>query len=116
MKRILVTTLLAFSSAVLVRADVIEDAMKKYHKGDNAPCKKVAGGTASDAELAEFVKVYKEICAAKPPKGDVAAWQAKCKDLVAAVELIQKKDPGGIAAYKKAVNCKACHSEHKPAK
>lgn len=114
MKPILLVTALLISGSAFCRAEgVIEDIMKKLHKGESAPCKKVAGGTASDAELAEFVKAYQDMCAAKPPKGDLAAWQQKCKDLVAAVKLIQAKDAGGTAAFKKAVNCKGCHSAHK---
>jgi len=28
---------------------------------------------------------------------------------------VQAKDPAGAAAYKAAVNCKACHTDHKGA-
>ncbi|MBK8094013.1 MAG: hypothetical protein IPK32_19090 [Verrucomicrobiaceae bacterium] len=94
-------------------SDVIKTAMKQYHKPEDALCKKVAGGTASDAELATMLKLYQDICAATPPKGDKAAWVKKCQALVGAVKKIQAKDPSGIPAYKTAVNCKACHSEHK---
>lgn len=96
---------------------VISDFMKKYHKapaGTDPVCKKVNNGQASDAELAELLKGYQTICGCKPPKGDVTAWQTKCKAIVAAVKQIQAKDAGGVEAYKKAVSCKACHSEHKP--
>jgi hypothetical protein len=96
---------------------VISDFMKKYHKapkGTDPVCKKVSNGQASDAELAELLKGYQAICGAKPPKGDAADWVKKCQAVIAAVKLIQAKDAGGIEAYKTAVNCKACHSEHKP--
>lgn len=94
-------------------SDVIKTAMKQYHKPDDALCKKVAGGTASDAELAEMLKTYQAICAATPPKGDKAAWVVKCQALIGAVKKIQAKDASGVAAFKTAVNCKACHTEHK---
>lgn len=94
-------------------SDVIKTAMKQYHKPDDALCKKVSGGTASDAELATMLKVYQDMCAATPPKGDKAAWVKKNQDLIAAVKKIQGKDATGVAAYKAAVNCKACHTEHK---
>lgn len=94
-------------------SDVIKTAMKQYHKPDDALCKKLAGGTASDAELATMLKVYQDMCAATPPKGDKAAWVKKNQALIGAVKKIQAKDAAGVAAYKAAVNCKACHSEHK---
>jgi hypothetical protein len=87
--------------------------MKQYHKPEDALCKKVSGGTASDAELATMLKVYQDMCAATPPKGDKAAWVKKNQALIGAVKKIQAKDAAGVAAYKAAVNCKACHSEHK---
>ena len=87
--------------------------MKQYHKPDDALCKKVSGGTASDAELATMLKAYQDMCAATPPKGDKAAWVNKNQALIAAVKKIQAKDATGVAAYKAAVNCKACHTEHK---
>jgi hypothetical protein len=94
---------------------VIKTAMKQYHKPEDALCKKVAGGTASDAELAEMLKTYQAMCAETPPKGDKAAWVTKCQALIGAVKKIQAKDASGVAAFKAAVNCKACHSEHKGA-
>jgi hypothetical protein len=94
-------------------SDVIKTAMKQYHKPEDALCKKVSGGTASDAELATMLKVYQDMCAATPPKGDKAAWVKKNQALIGAVKKIQAKDAAGVAAYKAAVNCKACHSEHK---
>ena len=94
-------------------SDVIKTAMKQYHKPEDALCKKVAGGTASDAELVTMLKQYQAMCAATPPKGDKAAWVKKNQALIAAVKKIQAKDATGAADYKAAVNCKACHSEHK---
>jgi hypothetical protein len=94
-------------------SDVIKTAMKQYHKPEDALCKKVSGGTASDAELATMLKQYQAMCAATPPKGDKAAWVKKNQALIAAVKKIQAKDATGAADYKAAVNCKACHSEHK---
>lgn len=95
-------------------SEVIKTAMKDFHKGDAALCKKV-GTTATDAELASLLKAYQAMCAATPPKGDKAAWVTKCQALIGAVKKVQAKDPAGAAAYKAAVNCKACHTDHKGA-
>ena len=107
----------AFSLTTASADDVISDFMKKYHKapqGTDPTCKKAGAGTASESELAELLKGYEAICAATPPKGEKDAWVKKCQELVAAVKLLQAKDAGGADAYKKAVNCKACHTDHKP--
>jgi hypothetical protein len=94
-------------------SDVIKTVMKQYHKPEDALCKKVSGGTATDAELTTLLKAYQDMCAATPPKGDKTAWVAKCQALIGSVKKIQAKDATGIAAYKAAVNCKACHTDHK---
>lgn len=94
-------------------SDVIKTVMKQYHKPEDALCKKVSGGTATDAELTTLLKAYQDMCAATPPKGDKTAWVTKCQALIGSVKKIQAKDATGIAAYKAAVNCKACHTDHK---
>lgn len=94
-------------------SDVIKTAMKQSFKPDDALCKKVSGGTASDAEVAQMLKICQDIAAASPPKGDKAAWASKSEALIAAVKKIQAKDATGVEAFKKAANCKACHTDHK---
>lgn len=119
MKRIvLLGTTCLFASAMMASAaeGVIADAMKNYHKGDTATCKKVSAGTASASELADILKAYQAMAGAKPPKGTPASWKEKNDALIAAVKEIQAKNPKGTADYKKAVNCKACHDVHKAPK
>lgn len=93
--------------------DVIATAMKQHHKPDDAISKKASEGKASDAELATLLKIYQDMAAATPPKGDKAAWASKTQALIGAVKKMQAKDAAGVAAFKTAVNCKACHNEHK---
>ena len=112
MKRILITGL-SLGIFSLSNAGVISDAMKKYHKPDDALCKKIAAGKGSDADLATMLKVYQDMCAAKPAKGDAASWDAKCKALIGAIEAFQKKAPNAVSKYKMAVACKTCHEVHK---
>ena len=105
------------SSSAIFASEIIEDAMKKYHKapeGTDPTCKKISAGTATDAEVSEVLKSYEAMCAEAPPKGDKAEWVKKCQALIAAVKKIQAKDAAGVSEYKKAVNCKACHTSHKP--
>ncbi len=113
MKRTLLITTLALAGTLFCYAEnkIIADAMKKHHKGDTSTCKKIAGGTASETEMAEFIKAYQAMCGQKPAKGDTAAWQAKCKAVIAAVKQIQAKDAAGKDAFDKATDCKACHAD-----
>ena len=119
MKKLHLFTVLAVlsGSSALFASEVIEDAMKKYHKapeGTPPTCKKITEGTASESEVADVLKCYEAMCAEAPPKGDKAAWVKRCQALIAAVKKIQAKDASGVSDYKKAVNCKACHTAHKP--
>ncbi len=94
-----------------------KDFMKAYHKapkGVDPVCKKAADGKATAAELAHLVAGYKAMCTAKPPKGDEASWKDKTTKLLHAAEALQKGEADGASRYKEAVNCKGCHSAHKP--
>jgi hypothetical protein len=115
--RLIVALAFIGSSSALFASEVIEDAMKKYHKapeGTDATCKKVTAGTATADELAAILKSYQAMCAETPPKGDKAEWVKKNQALISAVKKIQAGDASGVSEYKKAVNCKACHTSHKP--
>ncbi len=112
MKRILIAGL-SLGIVSLSSAGVIGDVMKKYHKGDDALCKKIAAGKGSDVDLATMLKAYQSMCAAKPSKGDAASWDSKCKALIGAIESFQKKEPNAVSKYKMAVACKTCHEVHK---
>lgn len=93
--------------------DVIKDVMKKYHKPEDALCKKVGKGEATTADLDTLLKAYESMKGAMPPKGDKAVWAEKCDALISAVKKVQAKDASGAADYKKAVACKACHEGFK---
>lgn len=119
MRKLILTVCAAFVALPLLTAladEGIEKFMKDHHKapkGTDPTCKKVGDGKATDEELATMLKGYQMMCAAKPEKGDAKAWVEKCQALVAAVKQIQAKDAAGTEAYKKAVNCKGCHNEHR---
>ncbi len=91
--------------------------MKKYHKapqGTDTVAKKAQNGKATPEELKELVAGYKAMAKSKPPRGDEASWKEKTAKLASAAEELQAGKPDGAAHYKEAVNCKACHSVHKP--
>ena len=91
--------------------------MKEFHKapkGVDPVCKKAVDGKASKDEISKLVAGYKAMCSVKPPKGDEAGWKEKTGKLLEAAMALQKGTADGAAKYKEAVNCKACHSAHKP--
>jgi hypothetical protein len=120
MKRILpLAALLIFTGSFAAFAEedsVIAEAMKFAHKapkGEKKLNEKIADGTASDADIKKALDLYKKMADAKPPKGDQAAFKIKVAKLVEATQEIVDKKQEGVAHYKEAVNCKACHSEFK---
>jgi hypothetical protein len=106
------------TATILVAAETtakltIADVMKQAHKKPKQLLKKVASGTATDAERQQLAKLYKVLSQRKPPKGDAASWDAKTKLLMKAAEAAVKgqKDAGQQLA--RAANCMACHKAHK---
>lgn len=95
----------------------VKDVMKAYHKapeGVDPICKKALASKATPEELKKLVAGYRVLAKAKAPKGDEASWKDKTSKLLAAAEAVEKHEPDAIPRYKEAINCKACHSAHKP--
>jgi cytochrome c2 len=95
----------------------IKKFMKTYHKAPKSVdpvCKRAADGKASADELNNLIAGYSLMASSKPPKGDDASWKEKTGKLLGAAKSLQKGEPGAAASYKAAVDCKACHSAHKP--
>jgi hypothetical protein len=95
----------------------VKDFMAKYHKapaGTDTITKKASDGKATPEELKELVAGYTAMTKAKPVKGDQASWTEKTTKLLAAAQSLQKGEADGITKYKEAVNCRACHTLHRP--
>lgn len=111
-------TVVAFSlAAASAEDDVITTSMKKFHKapeGAEAICKKAGDGNATESDLASLLASYQAIAVVKPPKGDDASWKEKTTALITAVKALQAGKETATAEFKAAVNCKGCHSIHKP--
>lgn len=112
-KTVLALLLAAISISSAAADDAIKDVMKKYHKPEDALCKKVGKGEATSADLSTLLTAYEGMKEATPPKGDKAVWAEKCDALIAAVKKVQAKDASGVSDFKKAVNCKGCHDGFK---
>ncbi len=97
--------------------DTIKELMKVYHKapkGVDPICKKAVQGQASPEEIKKLIECYKTLAGTKPPKGDLDSWKEKTTKLVATSQALEKGTPEARDAYKEALNCKACHTAHKP--
>lgn len=112
--------MLVYGTTQLVRAEAakpkytVSEIMKALHKGDDNIAKRASKGQGTKEELAKMVDYYTALPLNEPPRGDKAAWEKKANALLKATKSLQKGEPGGLEAYQQAVNCKACHSEHKP--
>jgi hypothetical protein len=80
---------------------VMKKAMKSGLYG------KVAGGKASDDEKKQLVDLFTDLAANKAPKGNADNWKKRT------TEMLEAAKSGDTNALKKAVDCKACHDEHK---
>ena len=97
----------------------MKKAMSYAHKAPEGQKKigeKICEGTATDEEASKTLSLYKAMLDCTPPRGEKAAYKEKMEKLIAATEAVVAKKDGAAAQYKEAVNCKACHSEHKPQK
>src|SRR5262249_21565915 len=65
------------SSITISRIMITAHSQNKYDK-------KLADGTATPREKQHLLELYGELSRRKPPMGDLAAWQARTKELLAA--------------------------------
>jgi hypothetical protein len=103
----------------MVRADntakpSVKDIMKRDHKGDNSVAKQVISGKATPDQISRLLADYKIMADEAPDMGSKEDWAERMKKLIAATEAVQSGDAKGVAEFKEAVNCKACHELHKP--
>jgi hypothetical protein len=83
----------------------VKEVMKLHKEKLN---EKFIKGEATKEEKEKLLEGYEALVKNKPPKGEEKDWKEKTEALVKAVKADDKK------AYEKAVNCGACHKEHKP--
>lgn len=108
---------LAAETAKTKDEETIEAVMKlcnKAPRGTPKLAEKVADGSATPEETQKLIESYKTLKGTKPPKGDAAGWDKKVNALMAAVDALEKKEPGAAAKFKEANACKACHTDHRP--
>ncbi len=114
---LMVGTLVRQLNAADANDDIIKQVMKDFHKapkGVDPICKKATEGTASMEEIKKLIECYKTLAKTKAPQGEAASWTEKTRKLVETSQALPKGGADAQAKYKEAVNCKACHSLHKP--
>ncbi|TWU05769.1 hypothetical protein [Stieleria varia] len=89
-----------------------KEVMKEAFKGPLL--KKVAGGEASDEDKKKLHDMLVAMSKNEAPKGDAESWKKLTSALVKASKAAVDGDEGAGDMLKKAANCKACHSAHKP--
>jgi hypothetical protein len=89
----------------------IKQVMRKAHK--QGLLKNVLSGNASDEDRRELLSLYLDLAANTPPKGGADSWRDKTTPIINAARAVAAGDPRGPRALKNAVNCGACHREHK---
>jgi hypothetical protein len=91
----------------------ISDVMLALHKGDDSLAVQAREGKVAQDDLKRMLASYQAIHGLTPPKGTLESWKLKTTALIDSTQgLIDDKD-GAAGVYKTAVNCKACHSEHR---
>lgn len=89
-----------------------KEVMKAAFKGPLL--KKVAKGDASEEETKKLYDMMKAMAKNKPPKGEAESWKKLTVALVKASKAAVDGNEEAAGMLKKAANCKACHSKHKP--
>lgn len=116
--QLMLSVLLAGAVAGLHAADkpkhTIKEVMNALHKGDTALAKKVMGDKGTPEDFNKLVEYYSALPLQTPPTGDARSWDKRTTALVAAAKGLQAGKRGALGDYQDAVNCKACHSLHKP--
>jgi hypothetical protein len=92
----------------------IEQVMEEGFEGKASLNAKVMKGQGTDADHKLLAELVLQLTLNKPPQGDLASWVEKTTALNNAAIALAAGKPGALDAYKAAVNCKACHSVHKP--
>jgi hypothetical protein len=89
----------------------IKQVMKDAHK--DGLLKKVTEGQSTKADKEKLLELYLSLWENKPPKGEEASWTKKTGDLIVNAAKVVLGQEGAPASLKAAVNCKACHDNHK---
>jgi hypothetical protein len=92
----------------------IQEVMQALHKGEVNVGKTILKGEGTAEDFKKLVPYYTSLPLQDPPKGDAKEWKERTTKLLQAAKALHEAKEGALDQYKTAVNCKACHSAHKP--
>jgi hypothetical protein len=92
----------------------IKEVMQTLHKGDDSVARRVSDGHGTKEDFAKLVEYYESLPLCTPELGEKASWNEKSTALLKAARALKAGEDGALETYKKAVNCRACHSQHRP--
>jgi hypothetical protein len=91
-----------------------EEVMEALHKGDVNVGKRVLKGEGTKDDFAKLVEYYESLPLNTPEKGEKTSWETKTTALLKSAKALKAGEAGAFEKYKEAVNCKACHTAHRP--
>lgn len=76
--------------------------------------KRVTAGTGTQEEKEQLLGYYKMLALHVPPKGSSLDWKERTGKLVEGAKSAVAGEPNADRALKRVVNCRDCHTFHKP--
>ena len=113
MKKAIVGVVALLGFGLLIGGNEAGDAKPKYTI-KQVMAKAMKGKGYQKLEKDEQIDLFVALAANMPPMGDAASWKEKTTKLLAAAQSLEKGETDAAAKYKAALDCKACHSVHKP--
>jgi hypothetical protein len=96
----------------------IKDVMKQAHTpgeaGGKSLLQRVTAGDASNDDKVQLLDLYVSLVENDPPRGDADEFMKKAGAAALAAAKVVVGREGAPEALKAAVNCAACHRDHKP--
>jgi hypothetical protein len=96
----------------------IKDVMKQAHTpgepGGKSLLQRVTAGDASNEDKVQLLDLYISLVENDPPRGEKEAFHIKAGAAALAAAKVVVGREGAPEALRAAVNCAACHREHRP--
>jgi len=91
-----------------------EQVMEEGFEGKGSIAARLSQDKGTQADKMRMAYLTEQLALNKPVKGDLASWNQKTTALHEAAVELANNAPGALVNWKAAVDCKKCHSVHKP--